>query len=175
MKYHKLALAALLGLAACKEPSTEDRLLGKWQQTEVINPQLDQAVRDQKEFADTIGTSTSPEENLRMYGVANTDSLKQSLLRGIDSFRLQRDEALRTTSYEFLKGGKMYIRTMGEIDSAAWAIEEDGALVLDEGKLKGGDGLHLRFDILTLNDSTLKLQYNEKFLSSTTVFRSVKK
>jgi hypothetical protein len=175
MKHYILGFAALLGLAACKEATTHDKLIGKWQETEVINPQLDQAMKDQKEFADTIGNSTTPEQNLRNYGVANVDSLKRGLLASIDSFRLQRDEARRTTSYEFLQDGKMYIRTMGELDSASWSLDDDGALILDESKMKGDGGAKLRFEILALNDTVLKLQYNEKFLSSTTVFRPVKK
>jgi hypothetical protein len=148
--------------------------VGTWQETEVINPQLDETLADQKQFADTVGTSTTAAQNMELYGYASVDSLRNRLRMDIDSFNRMRAEGVRTTRYEFFSDGKMLIHTMDGADSCAWTVEDDNALILDEGKLKG-EGMSLRFEILALNDSMLKLQFNEKFLSSTTVFRAVKK
>lgn len=175
MKYYPFLLAGLLGLAACSDTSTEEKLVGLWQETEVINPQMDQSIADQKIFRDTIGSSTTPAQNLQLYGIADADSMKAQLSRDIDNALLMRAEAVRTTRYEFLKGGKMVIHTTGAADTAAWEVEEDGALLLDEGKHKGEPGMQIRFEIMSLNDTALRLHYSENYLSSTTVFRRVKK
>lgn len=182
MKYNSifpgaaLAMVSLLGLAACSETSTEDKLIGLWQETEVINPQMDQMISEQQIFIDTIGRGTTPAQNLTLYGTANVDSLKERLSSDLANAKTMRKEAIENTRFEFLTGKLMVIHAgTNQTDSCSWTVEDDGALLLDGKAGKDEPPMHLRFEILALNDTMLKLQYNEKFLSSTTVFRPVKK
>jgi hypothetical protein len=68
----------------------------------------------------------------------------------------------------------MYMHSTDGLDSSNWYFDEDGALILDEQKLKG-TGNKIKFDVLTLNDTMLKINYTEKYLNSTAIFRPATK
>jgi hypothetical protein len=149
-------------------------LIGAWQEVKIINPDLDAAIQAQKTFADTVGHSTTPEQNLSLYGFENVDSFRKELNTNLDSFRKAQFMAVKGTKFDFLENGIIYIHSNEGVDSSNWYIDQDGALILDEAKLKG-KGNRIRMEIVELSDTLLKLQYTEKFLNSTAVFKPIKK
>lgn len=163
----------LLSLYSCKKDKA-GKLVGKWQEVAVINPDLDATFNQQKLFADTVGHSNSPEENLALYGVDNIDSFRKVLNANLDSFRMAQIRAVNATQFDFQKNGVIYFHSDEGVDSSNWYLDDDGALILDEAKLKGA-GNTIRMEIIELSDTLLKLQYLEKYLNSTAVFRPVKK
>ena len=173
---HTIALIliplSLMALSCSK--TREEELIGLWQETAVINPQLDQTIRDQAAFSDSVGRSTDADANLALYGTSDIDSFRIELKNNLDAYRKAQSEAVNATKFDFRKGGIMYIHSGDGLDSSNWYLDEDGALVLDEAKLKG-TGSKISMQILDLSDTSLKLQYTEKFLSSTAVFKPVKK
>ena len=150
------------------------RLVGAWQEVKIINPDLDAAMESQKLFGDTVGHSTTPEQNLALYGTSNIDSFRKAVNANLDSFRKAQSTAVNATKFDFLENGIIYIHSDEGVDSSNWYIDDDGALILDEAKLKGV-GNRIRMEIVELSDTLLKLQYTEKFLSSTAVFKPIKK
>lgn len=163
----------LLGLFSCKK-DRKSMLVRKWQEVAVINPDIDAMFSQQKIFADTVGHSTTAEENLALYGVSNIDSFRKALNANLDSFRHGQYRAVVSTVFDFHKNGVIYIHSDDGVDSSSWYLDDDGALILDEAKLKGV-GTTLRMDIVELSDTSLKLQYMEKFLNSTAVFKPAEK
>lgn len=163
----------LITLYSCKKDKAA-QLVGKWQEIKVINPDLDATLQQQKTFADTVGYSTTAEQNLALYGVENIDTFKKELHTNLDSFRKEQLKAVEATQFDFQKNGIIYIKSEEGIDSCNWYLDDDGALILDEAKLKGV-GTRLRMEIVELSDTLLKLQYTEKFLNSTAVFKPIKK
>lgn len=167
-----LPVLSCIFLASCKE-KTEDKLIGKWQEVAVINPQLEATMHDQKVFADTVGSTTDSLQNISLYGTTNIDTFRAMLLANLDSFRKAQFLAVQATSFDFRKDGLIYINSDDGPDSSSWYLDEDGALILDEAKLKGTGG-KIRMEILHVSDTMLKLQFNEKYLTSTAVFKPVK-
>jgi hypothetical protein len=176
MKYSLFAPIILLGLfsiVSCKG-SDERTLVGEWQEVAVINPQLDEAVNKQQLFADTVGSKTTAAQNKALYGTDNIEEMRKSLKTNLDSFRKAQHSAINATRFVFRADGLLYTHSLDGVDSSNWYLDDDGALILDEGKLKG-TGNRIRMEIAELSDTLLKLQYNEQFLTSTAVFKPVKK
>lgn len=167
-----LPVLSCIFLTSCKE-KTEDKLIGKWQEVAVINPQLEATMQDQKVFADTVGSTTDSLQNMSLYGTTNIDTFRNTILANLDSFRKAQFFAIKATSFDFRRGGLIYINSDDGPDSSNWYLDEDGALILDEAKLKGTGG-KIRMEILHISDTMLKLQFNEKYLTSTAVFKPVK-
>jgi hypothetical protein len=125
-------------------------------------------------FIDTVGSYTDSAENVRAYGTNNIDTMKASLRANLDSFRREQQKTVEATWFDFRKGGLMYMHTPDGLDSSKWYFEEDGALILDEEKLKG-NGNKIRLEVLALNDTMLKINYKEQYLNSTAIFRPASK
>lgn len=172
LKHLSFLLLALALFAACK-PSREKQIIGLWQETSVRNPQMDEAMEQQRQFLDTVGRRTDSAANLATYGFSNIDSFKQSIHRNLDSFKRAQGKAISETWFEFQKGGMAYLHSEDGLDSANWYFEDD-ALILDEQKLKGG-GAKISMDIEQLNDTALQLHFREKYLSSIARFSRVKR
>ena len=170
-----VAFPAILCLCciSCKQ-SPEQKLLGRWQEAAIINPQLDATMHDQGVFADTVGATTDSTQNQMLYGTDNIDTFRARTKANLDSFRKEQARAIAATIFDFQKDGLVFIHSTDGIDSAKWYIDEDGALLLDEEKLKGSGG-KIRMEVLEASDTLLKLRYNEKYLSSTILFKPVKK
>ncbi len=166
-------LVCLLLAASCK-PSRESSILGLWQETGIKNPQMAEAFDQQSIFADTVGRSTDSLTNITLYGAVSMDSFRKNLRANMDSFRRAQAKAVSETWFEFHKNGIAYLHSQEGLDSARWSFEEDGALMLDEEALKGG-GAKIRMEVTALNDSELRLEYSEKYLSSIANFRKVKR
>jgi hypothetical protein len=160
-------------LLSCKEKK-EQKLLGKWQEVALINPTLDKTIHDQQIFADTVGSTTTAEQNKALYGTDNIDIMRAGLKANLDSFRRAQHFTINATRLDFRDNGMFYINSDEGFDSSNWYFDDDGALIIDEGKLKG-TGKKMRVEVLELSDTLLKLEFNEKFLSSTAVFKPIKK
>ena len=168
-----LPFAFCLLCVSCKK-NPEQKLIGKWQEVAIINPQLDEAVHNQQVFADTVGSLTDSTQNVALYGTNNIDTMKARLKENLDSFRKAQFYAVKETWFDFRKGGLMYLHSDDGLDSSSWYLDEDGALILDEAKLKGA-GSKIRMEILSVTDTLLKLQFTEQYLTSTAIFKPVKK
>jgi hypothetical protein len=165
-------LFACLLLISCKEKK-EHKLTGKWQEVAVINPELDEAMHDQQIFADTVGGSTTAEQNKALYGTDNVDTMRAALKKNLDSFRLEQYKVIDATRFDFRDNGILYINSIQGIDSANWYLDDEGALILDEAKLKG-NGNKIRMEVVELSDTLLKLGVMNKFANTTAVFKPSK-
>lgn len=159
-------------IASCK-PSREDQIIGLWQEVNIKNPQIDEAMEQQMLFLDTVGLHTDSAANLTLYGYANIDTFKKAVKTNIDSYKKAQSKSITETWFDFHKNGIVYLHSEDGTDSAKWYFE-DKALILDEQKLKDG-GATIRMDVLALDDTALQLQYNEKSISSIASFRRVKR
>ena len=177
MNILKMALVAsltisILFLNACKKDPAQ-KIVGAWQEVRVINPKMDEAIEQQRVFADTVGTSTDSIENFRIYGTTNIDSFKTQAKADLDSFLKNQYFAIRATIFEFKQDGTMYLHSLDGIDTAKWAIDDDGALILNqEGKTEGNK---IRMELVEVSDTLLQLKYKEQYLESTAVFKPAKK
>lgn len=162
-----LAWTLLLLAASCK-PGREDVLARKWQEVSIRNEQIAK-MEEQQAFLDTLGTHTTPAENIRLYGSSNIDSYKAVNQAFIDQYRSAQQEIVRNTWFDFRKDGVVYLHSGNGPDSAAWYFEEDGALVLDKLKLKG-TGNNIRMEVLTLNDTSLKVRFELNHLTNEASF-----
>ena len=170
---YSLFLFIILIAASCK-PKREDLLSRKWQEVAAGNAQTTEVMESQQHFIDTVGTHTTPAQNLEAYGMTNIDSFKTMLQANMDSFKAQQQRNIDHTQFDFKKNGVVYIHTELGVDSSAWYFEEDGGLMLDEQKLKG-IGSQLRMEIVHLSDTSLKVRFNELNSISTANFVPVKK
>ena len=169
-----LSLCCVVLMVSCKKDSPSDKIMGEWQEVQVINPQLDEMIHKQSLFIDTVGSYTDSAENVRAYGTNNIDTMKANLRANLDSFRKEQKAVMEATWFDFRKDGLMYMHSTDGLDSSKWYFDEDGALILDEEKLKGG-GNKIKLDVVTLNDTMLKINYVEKYLNSTAIFRRATK
>jgi hypothetical protein len=167
------SLLSCLLLFSCKD-KREEQLIGLWQEVDIINPELDAAIHKQHVFADTVGTATDSVQNQMLYGTNDIEAMRTELMANLDSFRKAQYYAIKATRFDFRRDSLMYIHSNDGVDSSKWYLDDDGALILDEARLKGA-GNRIRMEILHLSDTLLKLQFTEQFLTSTAVFRPVKK
>ena len=165
--------ALLLFAVSCKEERSE-QLIGLWQEVAVINPEIDNAIRSQEAFADTVGKSTDAKQNLSLYGTDDIEAMRVALRSNLDSFRQSQARSMSATRMEFRKDSMMYIHTMDGKDSSKWYLDEDGALIMDVAALKGGDN-KIRMEVLHVSDTSLKLKYTENLISTTSVFKPAKR
>jgi hypothetical protein len=159
-------------LTACGN-SKEKMLTGKWQAVKLDKAALDKQLEESRLVMDTIGTHTTPEMNQQLYGHSNPDTLKAIISAQIDESRLMQQYFLDHTSFEFRKDKIAVLIFGGEPDSASWYFDDEGALVLDDMKLKGS-GDKTKMEIVSLTDTTLQLRYTENGVTSVASFRAVK-
>ncbi len=163
----------LTAFAACK-PDPKSQIIGLWQEVDIKNPQIDEAMEQQHQFLDTVGRGMDSASAAQLYGVANIDTFKKSIRTNLDSFKRAERKAVTETWFDFHKDGLVYLHSQEGIDSAKWYFDDDGALMLDEQALKGG-GAKIRMEVLALNDTALRLNHKEQYLNSTAEFRRVKR
>jgi hypothetical protein len=172
LRFFLLPALALLLAASCK-PSQKQRIIGLWQEVDVKNPEMDSAFYRQHMFLDTVGSRTDSLANIRLYGTTNIDTFKAKERENLDAFKRAQEKAVSETWFEFHPNGIVYLHSLDGLDSANWYFE-DKALMLDEQKLKGG-GAKIRMDVLQLDDTALKLHFQEKYLNTIADFRRVKR
>jgi len=168
----KRIFLALLPILCISCHPAEHKLTGKWQAVHLDNPALAEMIRNQQTFIDTLGTNTTPEQNDTLYGVRNTDSMRRVLQLQVDSFRAMQEQTLQHTQFEFRKDKVAIVHFGDTPDSAAWYIEDDDVLVLDEARLKGA-GNKTRMEIEALTGDTLKLRFTENGITSSATFKSI--
>jgi hypothetical protein len=173
-KHIFIFICCALLAGSCKKDAPADKIIGEWQEERVINPQLDEMIAKQSLFIDTVGSYTDSAANVALYGTNNIDTMKAELSANLDSFRKEQQHVVDETWFDFRKSGLVYMHSTDGLDSSNWYFDEDGALILDEQKLKGAGG-KIKFDVLALNDTILKINYTEKYLNSTAIFRRATK
>lgn len=167
----KLTLAALLLVVfavACKQQN-DHLLVKKWQAVSLESPMLDAQIAEERRFIDTVGKTTDPETNERLYGVRNMDSMRLLLHAQMDSFIEMQSQTIRNTWLDFDKNGTVVSSFGSQPDTVAWYLDDDGALILDEMKQKGS-GSKIKMEVVKLDADTLKLRFNENGFSSTATF-----
>lgn len=167
-----LALLSLCTLLFSCKAKKEELLPGKWKATAIENPEMERIVREQQEFIDTVGRQSGPEVAVA-YGFSNVEELKKALVADLEQFKAAKQEELNKTWFEFRKDGVAMIDFGSGTDSANWYFDEDGALILDEMKLKGS-GSKLVMQVDTLTSERLQLGYDEDGVRSTVKFEKEK-
>lgn len=170
-KYLFAALLISVSLYSCKK-GKEEKIVHRWQASELQSPQLDQMIKDQRTFIDTFGKGDAA-TNERLYGVSNIDSLKAAMETELNDFKAMQTHAVQNTWFDIRKDGVAIMNFSGQVDSANWYFNEEGALVLDEMKLKG-TGSKIVMEVVTLEDALLKLRFTEDGMTSTVTFHPEK-
>lgn len=173
IKRYSILLIAAISLSSCKK-SREDLLCRNWQEVSTENQERDEMIKMQQAFIDTVGRNTTPQQNLEAYGFTNIDSFRRLMQANMDSFMMLQQREVEQTQFEFKKNGVVYLRTGRRTDSASWKFEEDGMLLLDEQKLKGA-GSQLHIEVLTLNDTALRVKFVDGAASAIANFKPVEK
>ncbi|MEI8280129.1 MAG: hypothetical protein WCG87_10225 [Bacteroidota bacterium] len=168
MKKILLILSLCIFIVACTRDKKE-MLVNRWKATHIENPQLDQMMKEQADFIDTLGKNNDPVTNERLYGVKNIDSMRKSLKMQLDTTRMIQDKMMQKTTFDF-KSNNLAILNFGQgLDSAIWSLDNSGILILDEKPLKNSGGM-VKMEILELSDTSLKLKYTEKGIATTATF-----
>src|SRR4051812_1006374 len=115
-RYFLLLLMIIIVAASCKK-ERRDMLARVWQEVSTQNPQFDEVMRSQQQFIDTVGSHTTPAENLAAYGSSNIDSFRRSMQINIDSFRKMQQENIKKTRFDFRENGVVYIHSEIGVDS----------------------------------------------------------
>lgn len=173
MKRLLLIAPLVLFMVSCKE-TKEDKIAKKWQAITLENPMMDQMVKKQEVFLDSFGKNTSPQQNDSLYGTRNVDSMRESLKNQLSDFRAMQEHAVKNTWFDFRKDGTALMNFSGQPDSTKWYFDDEGALILDEMKMKG-TGSKLKMDVIQLEDTLLKLRFTEDGMTSTVTFLPQKK
>jgi hypothetical protein len=152
-----LFMACSLFVAGCgeKEPGNE-KLIKKWQAVSVEDSQLDETIKDQELFMDTVGRDMSPAELSAAFGFTSRDSMVADLSRQINQFKQLQDQAIRETWMQFFPDKLAVMHSMRATDTATWSMASD-TLILDKSQWRGL-GAPSRMRVVSLEDSLLKLQ-----------------
>jgi hypothetical protein len=169
MKFFIYLLLPILLLSSC-QPSKEKRITRKWQAIRIESPQLEEMIRQQRNFIDTVGRSTDPASNEMLYGVRNLDSMRIYLNTQLDSFLNMQQIAINNTWLDFRKDGTVITNFDFQTDTVKWYFDDDGNLMLDEMKQKG-TGSKIKMEVVKLEDTILHLLFKENDFSSTAVFK----
>jgi len=167
-------MVMLLVFSACAPKDKKSMITGKWQAISLENPQLVKLMEEQSAFLDTFGKNTTTEQNLEIYGFTNIDSARDVLKKEMVEYMAMQDHAVKNTWFDFRKDGMVVMNFSGQVDSTKWQINEEGVLVLEESTTEG-KGEAIKMEILSLTDTLLKLQMNDKGMSSTVIFKPANK
>lgn len=158
---------------SCNE-SKEKTIAKKWQAIKLDNPEMDQMIKDQEIFLDTFGRNADASMNMANYGVTNIDSMRESLKMQLNDFKAMQEHAVKNTWFHFRSDGVAVMNFSGQVDSTNWYFDEEGALILDEMKLKGA-GNKIVMQVIDLKNDLLKLKFTEDNMTSTVTFQPDKK
>ncbi len=167
MKYLIILAGLATTFAACKQ-SKEELIARRWQAVALESPMMDEQIRMQREFLDTVGTSTDAATNEVLYGVRNMDSMRQWMKTQFDSIILEQKSAIANTWLNFSKEGTVVSSFGSAPDTVSWYFDDEGALILDELKHKGA-GSKVKMEVVKLDEDSLKLRFNENGFSSTAI------
>jgi uncharacterized protein with NAD-binding domain and iron-sulfur cluster len=171
-KYIVAALLLSISLYSCKK-GKEDKIARKWQAQELNSPQMDKMLAEQQAFIDTFGKNTDAATNMARYNTADIDSLRHAMQAEVDDFKAMQQHAVTNTWFDIRKNGLAIMNFSGQIDSANWYFDEEGALILDQMKLKG-TGSKIVMEIVSLEDTLMKLRFTENGVTSAVSFKPEK-
>jgi hypothetical protein len=144
-------------------------IIGKWHAVKLENPDMDSFFIKSQIYIDTIGKGHDDSTNLRLYGVANMDSMRHILQAQYDSAKAMQYAAVTNTTFNFRKDSIVILSFNGSVDSSKWSFDKDGELVMaDLNGQNAGD--KIKMEIVTLADTVLKLKFKENTSVSTVTF-----
>lgn len=172
-----LLFLGAISLTACKQ-KPEDLIVGRWKGAYFKNPSFDSLMAEQEKMLDTFGNATPPELIKERFGTANIDSIRMVQKQQIKMYKEQQVASFKESTFEFKSNGTAVIGAGMGNDSAAWSIEKEKTLVLDEKKLKGaatqGPGAVMRVDIEKISKDSLTLKFAENGASTIATFGKTK-
>lgn len=153
--------------SACTTQDKDAELVGKWQAVDMEAPDVDRARQEQMNFLDTMGDHTTPEQNMEIYGVADVTNLKDSLKEILMNYPKVQAEMLANSSVEFGADSTFISVLNGHADTGKWYINEAGGLIISD------DVEQAEVKLLSLTDTSLKLEMQREGLASTLIFSRV--
>lgn len=163
------AATALIFLLVSCQPDKEKLIIGKWKAVSISNPQLEQQLKEQQQFIDTMGQSGSAAEVAAAYGFSSIDSLKKNMQSDLDQYKARKEQELADSWFEFREDGVALLNFGAGPDSAAWSFDDEGSLILDDQKLKGAGGKVI-MEVDSLTSQVLYLTYTEDGVKSSVRF-----
>ena len=157
-------------LFSCK-PNKRALIMGKWNAVNMENPSLDSFFKKSQQYIDTIGSTHDSATNVATYGSNNMDSMRQLLQLQLDSAKNMQEDAVVKTQFNFRKDNIVILAFNGNTDSSKWFIDSKDNLVLTDLNNAGGAADNLKMEILSINDSVLKLKFAQNNIFSTVTFR----
>jgi len=150
-------------------------LVGKWNAVSIENPSMDSFLVLEKHMLDTLGKSTSREQNLELYGTTNVDSLKKDQLSKLDTMQARLQFVTNNTWFQFNGDGSaiLHYGDMASINTS-WEFGDDGKLLLDVIE-KSNFANNLNINIIALTDSTLRIQQVKNEVSNYISFTKQRK
>jgi hypothetical protein len=162
---------------ACKTRSSSDykqKILGTWHAVRMENADMDSFFLNSQHYIDTVGKNNDDATNIRLYGVANMDSMRKILQLQYDSAKNMQNDAVVHTIFTFRPDNVAVLTFSGAVDSSKWGIDTSGKLVLSEMN-PNGPVETMSMDILMLNDTVMRLKMMENNTFSTVTFYPDKK
>jgi hypothetical protein len=168
MKRNAIFLVLLSAiLYACN--GNKQMLVGTWRVVDWENPYYDSFFTNAQKYIDTVGKGHDDSTNMRLYGVANMDSMRHVLQLQYDSAKSMQEGSVSNTVFTFFKNGRGQITLAGKTDSCKWLLDNDNGLILEEAG--GGNNQAVsRYHIVALTEKELKLRFFEEGDSSTVTF-----
>ena len=181
---HGFILILILVLFSCRQDRTRlltgkwkltkfennlELLIGKWDAVKLVNPELDSFFINGQKYIDTVGKNSDAATNIRLYGVANMDSMRMVLQKQFDSAKTLQYSSVASTSFVFMDNGLVVLSFHGNIDTSAWAIDNDGNLSLDDMN-ESSKGEKVKMEIMLLTDTALILKFRENNAYSIVTF-----
>lgn len=147
-----------LALYSCNGDKKKDLLLGTWHSLKIENPDIDDFFVKSQKYIDTVGKGNDAATNLKLYGVANMDSMRVLLQQQYDSVKLIQTMADTQTLFKFSKDSVAALVFPDRTEAGKWYIDIDGTLVLI-GALEDGSVETSRVHIDVLTETSLKLKF----------------
>jgi hypothetical protein len=170
MRYFPLLLVSVFVLFASCKKSKEEQIIRKWRSVAVESPGLDEQLALYRAFLDTVGQSTTPEQNLELYQTTNIDSFKNVEKMKIEAVLAEQDTTIKNTFLDFHKDGTVTAAFGDAPETLYWYFDEEGNLALDETKTRGENN-RIKMHLVKLEDTVLQLSYSQGDQTSTATFR----
>ncbi len=158
----------VLLVASCKKDK-KDILIRSWRAVNMENAENDNFFKQSKIYIDTVGKNGDDEINLRVYGVTNMDSVRRVMLLQYDSAKAIQMEAVNNTVFNFKKDSVVIFYLTGRIDTGKWYMDGENTLMVEE-KTDEGNTEKVKWDVLALSDTALKLVMHDGESSTTVTF-----
>ena len=163
-----LLAGTLLASCSNKKESTSEAIVGKWRGFSQDNPELEMMIKGQEIFLDTVGNSTTPEQNKEIYGTDDMAAFKADQRARLEKFKTEQLNATKNTIITLKEDGTAELNFDGTPQPAKWRL----ALVLDAQV--GDSSERVVMDIDYANDTAMKLRFNEREFSGSVIFHPEK-